>query len=87
MYCAKSFSLLPGVVSKTFSIKNSLQSKNQFLRNAFGKSYLLHQLIRTIAHKKLILEIGCTYHANSVFLPRRILNKLFSDGKQPQNLL
>ena len=33
---AKNFSFLAGVVSKTFATENALQSKNQFLNNAFG---------------------------------------------------
>ena len=68
---AKNFGFLAGVVSKIFAIENALQSKNQFLRNPFGKSYLLRHLTTTIAHKNLLLEIGYTYYANSVFLPRR----------------
>ena len=57
---AKNFGLLPGVVSKIFTIENALQSKNQFLRNPFGKSYFLRHLTITIAHKNLILEIRYT---------------------------
>ena len=41
---AKKCGLLAGVVSKIIAIENALQSKNQFLRNPFGKSYLLHHL-------------------------------------------
>ena len=36
---AKKLGFLAGVVSKIFTIENALQSKNQFSRNAFGKSY------------------------------------------------
>ena len=63
---------------KIFAIKNALQSKNQFLRDAFGKSYLLRHLIITIAHKYLILEIGYAYYAHSVFLPKSTFYKFFS---------
>ena len=48
---AKSFGLLVGVVSKIILFENSLQSKNQFLRNAFAKRYLLRDFTITIAHK------------------------------------
>ena len=41
---AKKFGFLAGVVSKIFTIENALQSKNQFLRDAFGSGYLLRQL-------------------------------------------
>ena len=34
----------------------------------------------TIAHNNLILEIGYTYNANSVFLPRSTFYKFFSEG-------
>ena len=54
---AKNFGFLANVVSKIFAIKNALQSKDQFLRNAFGESYLLRHLTITIAHKNLILEL------------------------------
>ena len=84
---AKSFGFLAGVVSKIFAVENSLQSKNQFLGNAFGKSNLLRHFTITIAHKNLIFEIGCTYYANSVFLPRSTFYKFFSKSKQPQHLL
>ena len=57
---AKNFSILADEVSKTFVIENALQSKNQFLRNAFGKSCLFRHLTITIAQKNLILEIGYT---------------------------
>ena len=36
---AKNLGFLAGVVPKIFTIENAIQSKNQFLRNAFGKSY------------------------------------------------
>ena len=56
---AKKFGFLAGVVFKIFAIKNALQSKIQFLPNAFEKSYLLpYVTIITIAHKNLILKIG-----------------------------
>ena len=42
---AKNFGFLAGVVSKIFAIENALQSKNQFLRNAFEKSYLFVTLL------------------------------------------
>ena len=61
---AKNFQLSKWcIVSKIFAIENALQSKNQFLRNAFGKSYLLRSLTIAIAHKNLILEWDtCTMH-------------------------
>ena len=83
---AKKFGFLAGVVSKIFAIENALQSKNQFLRNAFGKSYLLRHLTKTIARKNVILEIGSTYYPNSMFLPRSTFYNFFSKSKQPQNL-
>ena len=84
---AKNFGFLAGVVSKMFTIENALQLKNQFLRNPFGKSCLLHHLTITIAHKNLILEIEYTSYANSVSLPSsKTLYKFFSKGKQLQNL-
>ena len=46
---AKKFGFLAGVASKTFPIESALQSKNQFLHNAFGESYLLRHLTITIA--------------------------------------
>ena len=48
---AKNLSFLAGVVSKIIVIKTALQSKHQFLRNAFGTSYLSRFLTITIAHK------------------------------------
>ena len=83
---AKNLILLAGVVSKIFMIENSLQPKSQFLHNAFGKSYLLCHFTMKIAHKNLILEIGYTYYANSAFWPKSTFYKIFSKGKQPQNL-
>ena len=65
---AKNFGFLAGVVSQIIAIENSLQSKNQFFRNAFEMSYLLRHFTITIEHKNLIPEIGYTC-ANSVFLP------------------
>ena len=38
---AKNFGFLAGVVSRIFAIENALQSKNQFLRNAFRKNIRL----------------------------------------------
>ena len=73
----KNFSFLAGVVSKTFAIENALQSKNQFLSNAFGKSYLLRHLTMTNAHKNFIIEIGYTYYASSVFLLKNIFPNFF----------
>ena len=58
---AKIFGFLAGVVFKIFAIENALQSQTQFLRNAFGKSSLLHYITITIAHKKLFLEIGYVF--------------------------
>ena len=84
---AKYFGFLIGVIFKIFAIKDALQSKNEVLCNAFEKSYLLRHFAKTIAHKNLILEIGYTYYGNSVLLPRSTFNKLFSKGKQLQNLL
>ena len=52
---AQNFGFLAGVVSKIFATENALQSKNQFLRDAFRKSYLLRNLTITIAHKNFIL--------------------------------
>ena len=49
---AKNFGFLADVVSKIFAIENALESKDQFLRNAFEESYLLRHLTTTIAHKK-----------------------------------
>ena len=46
---------------KIFAIENALQPKNQFLRDAFGKSYLLRHFTITIVLKNLILEIGYRY--------------------------
>ena len=83
MTSAKNFSFLADEVSKTFAIKNALQSKNQFLRNAFGKSYLFCHLTITIARKNLIPEIGYMFYADSVFSPRTALYKFFSKDKQP----
>ena len=54
----KYFDFLAGVVSKIFAIENALQSKHQFLRNAFGKSYLLRHRTITIALNNLNLQIG-----------------------------
>ena len=83
---APNFGFLAGVVSKIFAIENALQSKNQFLRDALGKSYSLSNLTTTIAYKNLILEIGYTYYTNLVFLPRSTSYKFFPKI-QPQNLL
>ena len=74
---AKVFGILASVVSKIFAVENGLQSKNQFLPNTLRKSYLLHHLTVTIAHKNLILEIGYTYYANSVFLPKSTFYNFF----------
>ena len=83
----KKFGFLAGIVFKIFAIENALQSKINFWRDAFGKSYLLRHLIITIARKNLVLEIGCTYYENfSVFAEKYIL-QLFSKGKQHQNLM
>ena len=49
---AKIFGFLADVVFKIFAIENALKSKDQFLRNAFGESYLLRHLTITFAHKK-----------------------------------
>ena len=54
----KNFGFLAGVVSKIFAIENALQTKNQFLCNAFEKNYLLRHLKTTIAHT-LIMHIQC----------------------------
>ena len=75
--CAKNFYFLAGVVSKIFAIESALQPNNQFLRNAPEKSYLLRHLTITIAYKNLILEIGYTHYANSVFLQRSIFCRFF----------
>ena len=48
---AKNFGFFIGVVSKMFAIENPLQSKNQFLCNAFEKNCLLRHLTIAIAHK------------------------------------
>ena len=56
-----------------FAIENAFQSKNQFLRDAVGKSYLLRHLTITITHQNLILEIGHTYakkHSLQIFFQR-----------------
>ena len=66
-----------------FAIENGLQ----LIAYTFGKSFLLRHFTITIAHKNLILEIGYTYYANSVFLPESTFYNFFSSGKQPQNLL
>ena len=73
----KNFSFLAGVVSKIFVIESALPSKNQFLRNAFGKSYLLHHNFVTIVHKNLVLEIGYMYYANSVFFSKKCILQIF----------
>ena len=73
----KIFSFLAGVVSNIFAIENALQLKIHFLSNVFEKSYLLRHLTIAIAHKNLILEIGYTYYANSLFLPRSIFYNFF----------
>ena len=74
---AQNFGFLAGVFSKIFATENALQSKTQFLRDAFRKSYLLRNLTITIAHKNLLLEIGYTYYTNSVFLPRSTFYNFF----------
>ena len=77
LQCFVVISFLAGVVSKIFAIENALQSKIHFLRNVFEKSYLLRHLTIAIAHKNLILEIGYTYYANSLFLPRSTFYNCF----------
>ena len=84
---AKNFGFLAGAVSKIFAIENALQSKNQFLRNAFRKSCLCRHLTITIAHKNLILEIVHSYYANSMFFSKKYISQIFFKDKQPQNLL
>ena len=46
---AKNFGFLASVLSKIFAIENALPSKNHFLHNARGKSYLLHHLTSAVA--------------------------------------
>ena len=62
---AKKFSFLAGLVSKIFVLQDVLQSKNQFLRNAFGRSYFITSLIITIAHFKSNLSLYSQYYAEA----------------------
>ena len=73
----KNFGFRAGIVFKIFAIESALQTKNQFLRNAFGKSYLLRHHSITIVLKNLVLEIGYTYYANSVFSLRSAFYNFF----------
>ena len=72
--CAKNCGVLAGVVSKIIAIENALQSNNQFLHNAFGKSYLLRHVAVTIALKKLDyqkrIHVFCKF---SIFAKKYIL--------------
>ena len=55
---ATNFGFLAGVISKIFAIENALQLKNQFLRDAIGKSFG-KMLFRHLS--KTILKIGYKY--------------------------
>ena len=79
---AKNFGFPARIVYKIFKIKNAFQSKNQFLRNAFGKSYLLRHLHNNRAQKldsRNRIYVLCKF---SVFAKKYIL-QFFFKGKQP----
>ena len=57
---AKKIRLFSWFGFQILAVENALQSKTEFLRDAFGKRYLLRHLTKTIARKSLILEIGYT---------------------------
>ena len=79
-FCCDYFENLLAAITFAKKILLSLAgvvSKNHFLRNGFGKSYLLRHLTITTALKNLILERGYTYYTNSEFLPRSTFYNFF----------
>ena len=76
---AKIFGFLAGVVFKIFAIENALQSQTQFLRNAFGKSSLLHyhnnRAQKVVSRNRIRV---CFYTYISVFFPRSTFQNFFS---------